>query len=534
VDRADAAERVTDLKRRLGQRLADLRKVAGATQRDLARYAFIHRSYVSHAERGQQMPERTFWAAADDYLQAGGHLLAAYDELATAQHNAKQAELDALRARHLALSEDQMRGSVRQLDAEAMRCELVNAFGLLLADQRDTAATPDLSLTATHTVQAMEAFSGHDLVNRRHVLHQLSVLTGGALLRPVQQWMSLLPVVPVGVGVSAAELDGLEEAVKLFRRRDRVRTGGPAAAAMVSRYNRKAVIGQLKAVTETVVDTSSSALRRKLFHIMAELAELAGWMSFDQDLPGAAQRYYLLALHASREANAPLLAAKVIGNIMKLSIASGHYRDSLSVARVGMYALQGTGKENALVRAELLGLEAFAHAELGLSDAPDAVRAAETSVAVWHEHGGEPSPDWLAYMAQPAEVECLAVNAYTQLALSANDRRGWQHYANQAETHMANVRAARNGHYLLSQILDEVRMANIRLAQREPIEAATVASQALTLAEQVHSSILCDRLVRFQGELASRYATLPAAGDLTQRLRDYLGRAAPGREEEMA
>jgi transcriptional regulator with XRE-family HTH domain len=97
---AELPGHIAELKRQLGQRLADLRRVAGATQRDLARHTFIHRSYISHAERGQQMPERAFWATADDHLNAGGHLLTAYDELATAQHEVKQAELDALRARH--------------------------------------------------------------------------------------------------------------------------------------------------------------------------------------------------------------------------------------------------------------------------------------------------------------------------------------------------------------------------------------------------------------------------------------------------
>jgi transcriptional regulator with XRE-family HTH domain len=94
-------EHIGELKRALGQRLADLRKAAAVTQQDLARHTFVDRTYVSHAERGQQMPtERSFWVAADEYLGANGCLRAAFDEMVAAQHQAKQSELDALRARH--------------------------------------------------------------------------------------------------------------------------------------------------------------------------------------------------------------------------------------------------------------------------------------------------------------------------------------------------------------------------------------------------------------------------------------------------
>jgi transcriptional regulator with XRE-family HTH domain len=96
----DAAH-IDALKSALGQRLADLRKVVGATQQDVARRGLVHRSYVSHAERGQQIPERPFWLAADSFLNADGCLIAAYDELADAICEARQVELNALRKRHV-------------------------------------------------------------------------------------------------------------------------------------------------------------------------------------------------------------------------------------------------------------------------------------------------------------------------------------------------------------------------------------------------------------------------------------------------
>jgi DNA-binding XRE family transcriptional regulator len=184
----------------------------------------------------------------------------------------------------------------------------------------------DFSLTTSHTVEVMEGFSAHDLVSRRQMLQQLSVLTSAALLQPIRQWVALLPIVPMaGEAVDGDELDELEQAVKVFRRWDASGSGG---------LKRKAVVGQLNAVAETLAEACDAATGRKLFQITAELAQLAGWMSYDQGLPGVAQRYYLLALHACRESGSnAALGAKVIGDMTQLSTAMGHYDDSLSLAR---------------------------------------------------------------------------------------------------------------------------------------------------------------------------------------------------------
>lgn len=513
VDMAEAPAHIAELKRALGQRLADFRRAARLTQQQLARHTFVDRTYVSHAERGLHMPERAFWVAADTYLDAGGGLTTAYDGLSAAQHAVKQAELDALRARHL-----QPNGRTHHL-VEVLRHDLVETFGTVLAAHSDRLPSAlDLPLTAAHTVQAMEAFSGHDLVSRRHVLQQLSVLSGAALLQPVRQWIGLLPVVPAS-RIGLVGLDELEESVRLFRRWDAAGVGG---------LKRKAVVGQLNAVAENVLDTPDTGTRHRLFQILAEFAELAGWMSFDQGLHGAAQRYYLLALHACREAGAPELAAHVIGNMIKLSNALGHYNDSLNLARAGLYALS---ENNSLVRTELLGLEAQGYAGVGSQAASDAVRSIETGIAVWHDRTNEPQPDWLHHMTQAAEVDCGAANTYTQLALAAEDRPSWQRYAEQAERHTLSARQTRSNRYERSRIVDEVRLARVRLAQREPVEAVRVATHALAMTGQIKSSIVCDWLLRFHKEVAGRYGTLRQVNDFTRQLRDYLQSAGPSTKQ---
>jgi DNA-binding XRE family transcriptional regulator len=371
-------------------------------------------------------------------------------------------------------------------------------------------------------VSFSEGFSAHDLASRRQVLERLSILSGAALLKPIRQWIASLPAERPGP-ISPDDFDELHDAVKLFRRWDASGVGG---------LKRKAVVGQLNAVAESVHETSDDTMRAKLLSIVAELAQLAGWMSYDHGLPGAAQRYYLLALHACREAgpSALPLGVKVIGDMTQLSTALGNYDDSLNLARTGLYALPRTEK---LVRSELLGLESRAYAQLGSREASDAARSAEACVEVWHEvDGDEPAPDWLHYM-NPAEVDCLAANTYTQLALQVDDQPRWRAYAGRAEYHTLRARQSRANGYDRSRILDEIRLARVRLSQRELDESVTVATTALSLAGSVRSSVVYDWLIRFHAELVERHDRESSVSGFTDQLREYLRQAAPLREGDV-
>jgi hypothetical protein len=225
------------------------------------------------------------------------------------------------------------------------------------------------------------------------------------------------------------------------------------------------------------------------------------------------------------------LGVKVIGDMTQLSTALGNYDDSLNLARTGLYALPRSS--NDLVRCELLGLESRAYAQLGNRDARDAARSAEACVEVWQDAAkDEPAPDWLHYMNQ-AEVDCLAANTYTQLALQADDPACWRAYAERAEDHTLQARQTRANGYDRSRILDEIRLARVRLSQREPVESVVVAAHALRLADAVRSSVVYGWLIRFHADLTTRHPSEPQVGAFTSQLRDYLRRAAPLREAEV-
>ena len=83
---------------------------------------------------------------------------------------------------------------------------------------------------------------------------------------------------------------------------------------------RKAVVGQLHEVTDLLQESHSESVTRRLFRITAELAELAGWMSYDVGLQPTAQKYCVLALHAAKEAGDRPLGAFVLSSMSRQMI----------------------------------------------------------------------------------------------------------------------------------------------------------------------------------------------------------------------
>ncbi|MGH8349131.1 MAG: helix-turn-helix domain-containing protein, partial [Pseudomonas sp.] len=85
-------EHLVEQQRTLGRYLTALRDAAGLFQADIARAVPCHRTTVTHAEAGSQLPASDFWETADRLLGANGALIARYDELIHAKtaHLAQQ------------------------------------------------------------------------------------------------------------------------------------------------------------------------------------------------------------------------------------------------------------------------------------------------------------------------------------------------------------------------------------------------------------------------------------------------------------
>lgn len=122
--------------------------------------------------------------------------------------------------------------------------------------------------------------------------------------------------------IGADELSGLEESVRFLARAE-ARVGG-------ARW-RGAVVSLLRAVTDAIEDgnRSESESGSKLYDVAADLAQLAGWTSYDSGQFTAANQHYLLGLQLCERADNAVLAAKILGDMAQLANVLGHHRDEL-------------------------------------------------------------------------------------------------------------------------------------------------------------------------------------------------------------
>ncbi|WP_010312078.1 helix-turn-helix domain-containing protein [Saccharopolyspora spinosa] len=365
-------------------------------------------------------------------------------------------------------------------------------------------------------------FIGSDMATRREFL-ELSLLAGAALIVPVRQWSACAPVVPIKPGkVGWDEIHGLERAVELFRRWDESGQGG---------LHRKAVLGQLNAVVETLQHRYPDAEQRGLFQVAGELAQLAGFMTWDAGLPVAAQRYFLYALSACKRAGALDLGAKIVGDMAQLSKALGKYEDSLAMVRTALATLPRNA--NPLVRSELHGHEACTYARFGRDEVTNTRRAVEASLEAFDRATPDAQQTWNQYMDR-AEVESLASAAYTQLVLEDPTSGQATTYTRHAEDHALNAAANRQQHRLRSRLFDDLRLSKVRLAQQEPDESGKLAQRALARAAETSSSNAINRLVAHSQSLTARYGDVVAVVDFRANLADYVHKVAPGRENDLA
>jgi hypothetical protein len=97
------------------------------------------------------------------------------------------------------------------------------------------------------------------------------------------------------------------------------------------------VIGQLSEVTDLLHERHPARLTRRLFAVTAELAKIAGSMSWDAGLHASAQRYYVLAVQAAKAGGDQLLAANVLASMARQMLDLGHADDALDLIHLAQY-----------------------------------------------------------------------------------------------------------------------------------------------------------------------------------------------------
>jgi hypothetical protein len=407
-----------------------------------------------------------------------------------------------------------------ELFSERFGCVVsIEDLGLRAARQSPAASGVDLPWTGPQTVALLGEFSRSDLMlaRRGFLGTSLALSAGPALIEPMQRW--LVPVAQAAAQqaepstpatrargeLSRPELDLLESTTVMFRQWDAQCGGG---------LRRKAVVGQLHEVTDLLQEAQPEATTRRLFKVAAELAELAGWMSYDVGLQPTAQKYFVLALHAAKEAGDRPLGSYILSSMSRQMIHLGRPEDALELIHLAQYGSRDCASPR--TQSMLYAMEARAYANMGQPGRTKrAVRMAEDTFAEADEWD-DPDPDWIRFFSE-AELHGENSHSFRDLAYVAGRSPT---YASLAEPLMQRAvdLFAKDGEHQRSYALNLIGMATVHLLQREPEQATVLAAQAMQVAKKVRSERVNTRIRKTVDTAVRDFGDLSEVVDLTDRL----------------
>ncbi|MFF4359722.1 hypothetical protein [Streptomyces sp. NPDC001604] len=407
-----------------------------------------------------------------------------------------------------------------ELFSERFGCVVsVEDLGLRAARQSPSVSGVDLPWTGPQTVALLSEFSRSDLMlaRRGFLGTSLALSAGPSLIEPMQRWLVPSPQAqsepepepPASSRrpgrLSKPELDLLESTTVMFRQWDAQCGGG---------LRRKAVVGQLHEVTDLLQEPQPEATTRKLFKVAGELAELAGWMSYDVGLQPTAQKYFVLALHAAKEAGDKPLGSYILSSMSRQMIHLGRPDDALELIHLAQYGSRDCASPR--TQSMLYAMEARAYANMGQpGKCKRAVRMAEDTFADADEWD-EPDPDWIRFFSE-AELHGENSHSYRDLAYVAGRSPT---YASLAEPVMQQAvdLFSRDPEHQRSYALNLIGMATVHLLQREPERGAVLAEQAMHIAKKVRSERVNTRIRKTVDTAVRDFGDLAEVVDLTEKL----------------
>jgi hypothetical protein len=372
-------------------------------------------------------------------------------------------------------------------------------YGRALGQSGSPAARPGESLAAT-------TLADLSTVRRDPRSERTRARDGEPLLRAAEQaaFGQTAPVRDVTSTRPSTEDDAaaIEAATAVFRAWDNAQGGG---------LRRKAVIGQLSDVSALLEGSfANEQAARRCYSAIADLAQLAGWMTWDLQLHATAQQYYLLALTLARDAGDRPQVARMMYCLSRQMIDLGRPADALDLAAAGTYAIrrQCPSKATAL----LLIAQARAHACLG-DEQESRIKLGAAQDAFTRD---APDPSWCGFFDE-AELAGLTGVTLRELAFAVPESAA--RTAAEARTWIQRAAGIRPSGFLRSKILDTDGIAMTSLLAGEPDRAAAATADALTLTRQLHSPRTIRR-VRATIELgASTYPDAAAWDDLAGQAR---------------
>jgi hypothetical protein len=392
----------------------------------------------------------------------------------------------------------------------------VEDLGLRTAHQSPSVSGVDMPWAGPQTVALLSEFSRSDLMlaRRGFLGTSLALAAGPALIEPMQRWLVPSPAnEPKALDTQALsrrpsrlsrpELDLLESTTAMFRQWDAQCGGG---------LRRKAVVGQLHEVTDLLQEPQPEDTAQRLFKCAAELAELAGWMSYDVGLQPTAQKYFVLALHASKEAADKPFGSYVLSSMSRQMIHLGRPDDALELIHLAQYGSRDCATPR--TQSMLYAMEARAYANMGQpSKCKRAVRMAEDTFTD-AGFGGDPEPDWIRFFSE-AELNGENAHSYRDLAYVAGRSPTYASLADPVMERAVEL-FGKDEEHQRSYALNLIGMATVHLLKREPEQSTVLAGRALQIARRVRSERVNTRLRKTVDTAVRDFGDVPEVIDLTE------------------
>lgn len=347
----------------------------------------------------------------------------------------------------------------------------------------------DLGQEFTHTwkegVATVTALWRADVERRRFLIDSTFAIGAGSV--GTVRWLTSPPETrPSGSGlrrVGRADIAAIHEVTRSFSELDNRFGSGRVRSSVVKYLD--------TAVTPLLQDGSyGEASGRQLAAAAAELTRLAGWMAYDLEQHGLAQRYLIQALRLARGADDHALGAEILAGMAHQAIYMGQHAHALDLARAAQLSARRAGVHTLMSSCHVL--EAHAHAGLGDGrSCGDSLHRAERSFDV---RVPAEEPAWLGYFD---EAYLSAKFAHVFRELGEGERV---------------VRQARrsldmDGRFVRGKMFNLSLLASGLLQCGELEEACTVASSALHLSGELQSARsrsyaadLYRRLAPYKGE----------------------------------
>jgi hypothetical protein len=365
-----------------------------------------------------------------------------------------------------------------------------------------------LSTEWTDTIATSTALWRADVQRRRFLVN--AVFTSAALPASALRWLTSPPAdAPAASGlrrVGRADIDAIRELTHSYREMDNRLGGGRLRAAIVSYLDDH--VSRLLTTGSYQEETG-----RQLAAACGELSQLAGWVAYDSDEHGLAQRYLTQALAYARHAGDPALAAEILAAQAHQALYLARPDEAIDLARAAQAAAIRHGSATLLT--ECLVMEAHGHA--ARNDAHACGTALAQAERTFDRAAREDDPTWLRYFDE-AYLAARMAQCFRDLGEASHAAR----YARRS----LNM----DGRYVRGRAFNLSLLATAHAAQGEPEQASHIGRQALDLTVRLTSA----RSVRYVHDLARRLrtqASVPAVRDFTAEVRERLpsaaGRAAP-------